>query len=313
MRPRVTAVGLVLVSRSADHFTYPAHIDRASLDALPAGPGVYFFRNKNGDPVYIGKSINIRSRVLTHLRTPEEAAMLEASAHVDFRRTAGEIGALLLESRLIKQYQPFYNVLLKETAEAFALYLREDDRRPQAVCRSDVPADEAACLYGMFASPTAAWAKLHELARQHALCPALLGLEATTHGRACFAHQLRHCRGACVGKESAAEHRYRLHKALCLLNTAFWPYDGPIGIAEREGGWQQVHVIDHWSYIGTLEGRRRHITTAASTVIDMDTYKILIRPLAEGRLTLLPCRASKDKHGVRYSLAAGMTAAKQQA
>lgn len=302
MRPRVTSVGLVLVSRSTEHFTYPAHIDRASLDALPSAPGVYFFRDKDGVAVYIGKSINIRSRVLTHLRTPEEAAMLEASHRVDFRRTAGEIGALLLESRLIKQQQPFYNILLKDVAEAFAFHLPHDSNRPQPVCRSEVAPDEAAFLYGMFASPTAALIKLHELIRQHGLCPALLGLETTTHGRACFSHQLGRCRGACVGKESGEQHAQRLRMALSSLNTAFWPYEGPIGIVEREDRWRQVHVIDCWSYIGTLEGRRRQIMATAGAAIDMDTYKILIRPLAENRLTIMPCHASKTAHGIRYSL-----------
>ena len=113
MRSRVSSVGLILRPDPASGFCYPDHIDRASLDALPRQPGVYRFIGHDGWPVYIGKSVCLRSRVLSHLRTPEEAAMLRDTARVEFERTAGEVGALLLESRLIKQMQPAYNALLR--------------------------------------------------------------------------------------------------------------------------------------------------------------------------------------------------------
>lgn len=301
MRPRVTSIGLILLSRPARQFIYPTHIDRASLDALPAKPGVYFFRNEHGEPVYIGKSVNIRSRVLAHLRTPEEAAMLEASRQVDFRQTAGEIGALLLESRLVKQHQPLYNIRLKDMTAPLALHLREGDTRPQAVGFNEVDADETAFLYGMFSSQHAVQESLRALARRHGLCPALLGLESTTHGRACFSHQLGQCRGACVGKESRAQHAQRLRSALNQLNTTVWPYAGPIGIVETEERWRQVHVIDRWAYIGTLEGRRKQIRRPARMGLDMDIYKILVKPLAEDRLTIVQCSMKSGRNGIEYA------------
>lgn len=305
MRTRVTSVGLILAPRPSENFTYPAHIDRASIDALPAKPGVYFFRDRTGAAVYIGKSVNIRSRVLAHLRTPEEAAMLEASRRVDYRQTTGEIGALLLESKLIKQYQPFYNILLKDIAESFALHLPADSLRPQAVGCSEVDADEAADLYGLFVSRYAALEGLHALARRHGLCPALLGLEARIHGRACFAHQLGRCRGACIGRESADLHARRLRQALQELNDAAWPHGGPLGIVEADGRRRQIHVIDRWAYIGSLEGRRRQVTAAAGMSADMDIYKILAGPLAQGRLATVPCLRRDDGRGrgIRYALA----------
>src|SRR3569833_556178 len=90
MRPRVTSIGLIALPPPAEDFAYPAHIDRDSLEALPSKPGVYLFRDRRNVPLYIGKSINLRSRVLSHLRTPQEAAMLQATRRVDFLRTAGE-------------------------------------------------------------------------------------------------------------------------------------------------------------------------------------------------------------------------------
>ncbi|PUX42228.1 endonuclease, partial [Cronobacter sakazakii] len=80
-------------------YEYPEHL-RPWLDDLPKHPGVYVFHGESETmPLYIGKSVNIRSRVLSHLRTPDEASMLRQSRRITFIRTAGEIGALLLEAQ----------------------------------------------------------------------------------------------------------------------------------------------------------------------------------------------------------------------
>ena len=68
-------------------------IDPASLAALPRSAGVYIFKGNGTLPLYIGKSVDIRSRVLAHLRAPDEAEMIAQSRRVEFIETAGEIGA----------------------------------------------------------------------------------------------------------------------------------------------------------------------------------------------------------------------------
>jgi excinuclease Cho len=270
------------------HYEYPRHIDRAGIDALPAKPGVYLFRDRRGDPVYIGKSVNIRNRVLSHLRTLEEAAMLSETSTIDFVRTAGEIGALLQESQLIKRHQPKYNALLKYVGETFSLRLDAGETRPRIVGSRDAggAGDEAPC--GLYQSRGAALEGLRELLRQYGLCPALCGLEPVTHGRACFSHQIGRCAGACVGKESRDAHLARLRLALHELRASVWPYDGPIGIVERSDGWRQTHVVDRWAYLGSLEGRRKKVARPRRHVADIDTYKILARPMRSGQLEIIP-------------------------
>ena len=68
MQSRITSAGLIVRRDAAEAFVYPDHIDRASIDALPSKPGIYIFWDENDKPLYIGKSVNIRSRVLSHLR-----------------------------------------------------------------------------------------------------------------------------------------------------------------------------------------------------------------------------------------------------
>lgn len=281
--------------RPAD-FDYPAHIDRSGIDALPNKPGVYLFRDRHGIPVYIGKSVNIRSRVLAHLRAPEEAAMLQQARSVDHVRMAGEIGALLLESKLIKQLQPAYNILLRDVGQMFAIRL-DAYGRPQVV-GSGEPEFAAPGAHGLFASRSAAQQGLRALIREHGLCPALTGLEVATRGRACFARQIGRCRGACIGAESPQAHQARLRHALERLQESVWPYPGPLGIVEQDDDLRQVHVIDHWSYIGSMQGRRTGLRRAARTGIDIDVYKILARPLAAGALQIVSL-AGRPPKGAR--------------
>jgi excinuclease Cho len=299
MRPRVTSVGLILPPDLTGSFEYPAHIDRSSLDALPRKPGVYLFRDQYGAPIYIGKSVNIRSRVLSHLRTPEETTMLQDSFRVDFLRTAGEIGALLLESHLIKKLQPVYNAQLRYFGEIFAIRLGRGETRPQIVGSSELDFGDDGNAHGLFTSRSAAHEGLRVLLRQHKLCPALIGLETVTHGRACFSKQIGRCLGACVGNESHDAHHARLRAALVQLQASVWPYAGPIGVVEESDELRQIHVVDRWSYLGSLEGRRKKLKRPARQFIDIDTYKILAKPMLSGELNIALCEVNRDV--IRYA------------
>ena len=82
---------------NATAYEYPTHL-REAIENLPQAPGVYMFHGEEGDlPLYIGKSVQLRSRVLSHLRSVKEARMLRQTRRISHVRTVGEVGALLLE------------------------------------------------------------------------------------------------------------------------------------------------------------------------------------------------------------------------
>lgn len=87
-------------------------------------------------PLYIGKSVNIRSRVMSHLRTPDEASMLRQSRRITWIETAGELGALLLEARLIKEQQPLFNKRLRRNRQLCSLQVNAG--KPQVVYAREV-------------------------------------------------------------------------------------------------------------------------------------------------------------------------------
>jgi len=99
---------------------------RPDLSALPRDPGVYVFRDADGRPLYVGKSVCLRTRARAHFATP--AAWTGHAEHVDYQATESELGALLLEDRLIKALRPPGNKRGKRGADGY-VYIR---------CRLDI-------------------------------------------------------------------------------------------------------------------------------------------------------------------------------
>ncbi|HDR2788729.1 TPA: excinuclease Cho [Enterobacter asburiae] len=267
-------------------YEYPEHL-RPWLEALPKQPGVYLFHGESDTlPLYIGKSVNIRSRVMSHFRTPDEAAMLRQSRRVTFIRTAGELGALLLEARLIKEQQPLFNKRLRRNRQLCSLQILNG--KPQVVYAREVDFAHTPNLYGLFASKRAAQQTLQTLADELQLCYSLLGLEATTRGRACFRSALKRCAGACCGKESIADHQTRLLAGLAAISITCWPWKGAIALKETGDEMTQYHIIRNWLWLGTVDS----VDDATALLripagFDHDGYKILCKPLFTGEYEVI--------------------------
>jgi len=262
----------------------PAHkIDPESLAALPRGSGVYIFKGEGTLPLYIGKSVDIRSRVMSHLRAPDEASMIAQTRRIDFIETAGEIGALLLESRMIKEQNPLFNQRLRRIKTLCSIRVNSTAQGavPEIVDSKSVNLGATPELYGLFSSPHSANAKLKELAQQHMLCMSVLGLEKTSK-RGCFGLQIKTCLGACVGKEDRRTHDQRLLSALVDSQVEVWPFSGPVDLIEEADGWIQRHRVNNWCYLGTIcskTGKASQLTELKDHDFDLDSYKILVRPI----------------------------------
>jgi len=280
-----SAVALLLKSQSV-----PAGLPDLAFDNIPEAPGVYFFYGDNDVVLYIGKSINMRARVMSHFsgdhRVNKDMRIAQQIKRIDWKQTAGELGALLLESRLVKQLAPVHNRQLRRNAQLCAWYWRDDnlDSTPRLVTAADIDPAQFGELYGLFRSRVTAIEALREIAATQGLCSILLGLEKREG--ACFAHQIRRCRGACVGLESRAQHAVRLKEALGSMRTLPWPFEGRIAIREdgTDGEVTELHVLDRWCYLGTVRSESELHELAdsrAAPVFDVDTYKILKRYIAK--------------------------------
>jgi excinuclease Cho len=259
-------------------YEYPEHL-RQWLKEIPALPGVYVFHGESETlPLYIGKSVNLRSRVLSHLRTPDEASMLYQSKRISWTRTAGEVGALLLEAKMIKEHQPLFNKRLRRSCQLCSLLLT--DNKPEVVYAREIDFAHQPGLYGLFANRRAALETLKSIADEHQLCYGLLGLESLTRGRGCFRSALHRCAGACCGKESLESHQHRLITALERLQLVCWPWEGAIALKEESANLTQYHIIRNWMWLGSVTSLEDAGSLSRQQAgFDHDGYKILCKPL----------------------------------
>ncbi|MCA1979508.1 MAG: ethanolamine utilization protein [Thiobacillus sp.] len=270
----------------------PPHLDAGVLDDLPDLPGVYLFYGENDVLLYVGKSVNLRQRVLSHFqadtRAFRELRISQQVRRIEWRETVGELGALLLESWLIKSRQPVHNRALRRASELCTWQLDErapGEFRPRLACGEDLDLAQGRDCFGLFTSKREATQALKKIAEAHRLCLATLGLEKTSGaGRPCFGFQLQQCKGACVGKEAIGLHSARLMAALARLRLKTWPYPGAIGIVERDdvSEREDIHVVHNWCYLGTAHDAAQLaaiLEKPGAPSFDRDTYKLLVKHL----------------------------------
>ena len=285
-----------MTSMFAVPYAYPEHL-RASLEGLPDAPGVYLFHGEEetGLPLYVGKSVRIRTRVLSHLRNPQEARLLRQARRISHLLTGGEVGALLLESQLIKRLQPLHNRRLRASRQLYGWqWVAEKEGEGTAPARlhlvhaGEVDFARTVGLFGLYRSRQAALAHLADLADQHGLCLQAVGVEKGRAGQQCFRHAIKRCAGACCGRVDPLAHARGWLDALEGLRLRVWPYAGPVGLVERHGEVEQVHVIHDWCYLGSapsVAAARR--LTQAQPRYDVDSYRILVSPLLAGEAAVV--------------------------
>jgi DNA polymerase III subunit epsilon len=277
-----------VVDNALSEMRLPPQLAAELADDLPEGPGVYLFRGEGGALLYVGKSRNLRSRVFDHFaaehRSGKEAKLTRQVREVEWIETGGELGALLLESKLVKQLAPSANRRLRKNEALCVVRLRGQAGalRPEIAPLEAESFDADVTVFGPFRSERDAWRALEGKAREASLCLKVLGREPGAGS--CFAHQLGRCRGACVGKEPLALHDARLQLAVASLRLKPWPFAGAIGIREPgPGGAPPVlHVIDRWQHLGTardLDEVEGLVRAQSLDGFDADSYRIIGRTL----------------------------------
>jgi DNA polymerase-3 subunit epsilon len=266
------------------------------VDAIPEAPGVYLFYGEGEVLLYVGKSVNMRSRVLQHfaddVNSPREQQIARELRRIEWQRTSGELGALLREAHLVKTLHPAFNRQLKPANDLSAFAFNSKDL--QIVNAEQINPETIPLLHGIFRSRRSALAALRDLAAEHQLCLQTLGFERARRG-ACFRHQIRRCAGVCAGRESAHQHLARVAAALARLKLPAWPWRGPIGVIEQDAGRDatEVQVVNQWCWLGTAnsEAEVAELLEAAPRArFDLDHFRILTRHLRADRARVVELR-----------------------
>ena len=260
----------------------PSSLDPNIVKHLPHAPGIYIFYGAEDEVLYVGKSVDIKTRVMSHFaadrRTGKERALCEATTYIEHEETSGELSALLLESARIKELVPLYNRKLrkaKKLAVAISSSSEHGHRIVSIGSRDELSESDFGSIEGVFRTTAQGKKAIREAAKEYQLCTKLLSVEPGPGP--CFSYQLGTCLGACVGKEDARAYNQRFDAAFEKRRIRSWPFRGPVMLPEdptaEEG---TVYVIDQWrirkilSY--TTDG---YDEEDVASDFDYDSYKIL--------------------------------------
>jgi len=196
----------------AEHF-------RAKLDALPTEPGVYIMRDAERRVIYVGKAVNLRSRVRSYFQESAQASsktrrLVAEVADLEFIVTATELEALVLECNLIKEHRPRFNVRLKDDKRYPYIKIHWQDPFPRVEVTREMRQDGAR-YYGPFADVGAVHQTLDLLRR---IFPYLTCTREITgkDRRACLYYHIKRCPGPCIGAISQEDYR-AIVQQICLF------------------------------------------------------------------------------------------------
>jgi len=182
---------------------------------IPMAPGCYQFFDKKGNIIYIGKAAILKNRVLSYWQknvghTPAKNKMLTEIKKIKWIVTDSEIEALLLESNLVKKYQPYYNVLLRDDKRFAYIKISLADEIPGVFLTRTV--DKAGKYFGPFVSAQAAKETVRTLRKIFPYCTA-----RKAQKRACFYYQIGRCLGICANKITKEEYLKQVIKPIILF------------------------------------------------------------------------------------------------
>jgi len=266
----------------------PRYLKDEDIELIPESPGVYIFYGENDMPLYIGKSVNMKERVLSHFSSDftstKEMNLSQQVQRIDTEETAGELGALLRETELVKKLQPLYNRQLRIKHELYFLKKEKNHdgyKTAYVEIAGSLNLDESENILGIFRSKKQVKDFLAGQVKKHLLCPRLLGLEKTKGP--CFSSKLGICRGACTKSEKPIKYNLRFYEAFAKTKMKSWPFNGPVTIRETDmfNCRRDEFVVINWKIIEirSLREENMEIKDVSSASFDLDTYRILTKYL----------------------------------
>ena len=195
--------------------TLPPLLDKQVVDKLPERQGVYYFKNLEKEVIYVGKSNNIKQRVISHFydKKKKERTMCLETADISYTETGSELIALLHESSEIKHLYLKFNRAQRKAGEAVGLFSYEDQKGivHLAFNRLKLTPNPLMKFYSMAACRS----MLEKVCEVFELCPKYCHLQ--TNVNASFHYQLQQCKGICTGKEAVESYNKRVYEAIKSL------------------------------------------------------------------------------------------------
>ncbi|MCC9166965.1 exonuclease domain-containing protein [Pontibacter harenae] len=230
----------------------PPAINKEQVDALPTVPGVYYFHNEQGEVIYVGKSKNIRKRIVQHFnidyKSRKSLDFKNQIADITYELMGNELVALLFESAEIKRMKPQYNRQQRRSVFNTGIFAYEDGNGYKRLTFGSVNKADNVNMTPIIALSNQFKAKgfLFHKVEKFNLCQKLSGLYKTNG--ACFDYQVHQCKGACIGLESPEEYNARVDEAI----GSFSFEHSSFVIIGKGRTWEEktVVVVENGTYLG---------------------------------------------------------------
>ncbi len=238
------------------------------VDDLPEEAGVYYFYNKSHKLIYIGKSINIKKRVQSHLSSQQtkKAMDMKSEIHqIKYTTTGSELIALLLESDEIKKHRPKFNRKQKRAKFQYGLYHSVDQK---GYINFEVSVNRNSKAITTFGSQQEGMSYLEHQMKKHDLCQCLSSLYKNT-SHTCFLHQIKDCKGAAIGAESKDVYN---QKAKAFVHQLLYPHRDFLIIGEGRNAKERsiVHIKNFqyqgWAYCSYQQAHRGKIENVLAKI-----------------------------------------------
>jgi excinuclease ABC subunit C len=189
------------------------------LQAVPESPGVYMFRDKRTQVIYVGKALRLRDRLRSYF-TPgyadagRIAELMQRAVDFDFVTTANEVEALVLENNLIKNYRPRFNIRLKDDKNYLYLKLPVTEEFPRVHYSRRVQND-GALYFGPYTSAQSLRSTVKSI-RQ--LLPfRTCSDEIFKQGKVCLDFHIKRCPGPCERRISSEDYKARINEVALFM------------------------------------------------------------------------------------------------
>ncbi len=269
MHERVAEVS-DLINMGIKEARLPTSISLEQLHQLPEGAGVYYFHDKDGKVIYVGKSIHIKKRVIQHFAeiSNKSGKMQQRVNDITYKVTGSELIASLLENAEIKRLQPEINRAQRRKSFPFAIYYYFDEggyiqMKVRKKNRIDTPGT-AAILHEL-PDQYAAANYLRGLTDKYALC--MKKTDIDTGPGACFYHQVGKCAGACLGLEDPDDYNQRVRQAVADTHKNL-DEDYVIADQGRQPGESSLILISKGRVMGWGYVDNEHSITSIGDVIE---------------------------------------------
>ena len=253
------------------------------LKTLPSEPGVYHYYDKKGEILYVGKAKNLKNRVLSYFNKSQigykTRMMVSKIVRLETTVVNSEYDALLLENNLIKEYQPFYNILLKDD-KSYPWICIKKEPFPRIFLTRNVIKDGSE-YYGPYAKVKQAKTLIEVIKNIYKLrtCSLNLAPEKIKEGKykVCLEYHIKNCAGPCEGLESEEEYAQKLNAIRGIIKGEFkaareyleaemYNYAAKLEFENAQQSKEKLQILENY---------QTHTTIVSSNINDVDVFGII--------------------------------------